>query len=101
MLKHIVMWRFLENAEGHTKEENLDIAKNILLALPPLIPQVKSMQVGKDVLGSDASYDMALVIEFDGIDELKQYTVHPEHQKVSAYITKVRESRVCCDFQMD
>lgn len=101
MLKHIVMWRFLDNAEGHTKEENLDMAKDLLLALPAMIPQVKSMEVGKDILRSEASYDMALVIEFDGTEELKQYTVHPEHQKVSAFITKVRESRVSCDFQMD
>ena len=30
MIRHIVMFKFLENAEGRTKKENLEIAANML-----------------------------------------------------------------------
>ena len=40
MLKHIVMWKF-KDAEGKTKEENVEIVKNGLEALPPLVPHIK------------------------------------------------------------
>ena len=33
MIKHIVMWKLKENAEGKTKEENAEIIKNGLEGL--------------------------------------------------------------------
>ena len=30
MVKHIVMFKFFENAEGRTKKENVEIAANML-----------------------------------------------------------------------
>lgn len=34
MIKHIVMWKFKENAEGCTKDENIAKIKAMLEALP-------------------------------------------------------------------
>ncbi|MEG1536907.1 MAG: Dabb family protein [Clostridiales bacterium] len=98
MLKHIVMWNFKEQADGATKEQNMAKAMQMLLALQPIIPEILSMHIGRDVVRKDGSYDMALLIDFAGIEELNAYTTHPEHQKVSGFIGKVRESRVACDF---
>ena len=55
MLKHIVMWKFAPEAEGKTREENLDYVIGELKKLPAQIPQIRSMQIGKDVLGSEMS----------------------------------------------
>ncbi len=101
MLKHIVMWNFKEQAEGADKAANMAKAEQLLKALRPIIPQILSMQIGPDVVRKDGSYDMALVIDFAGKEELQYYTNHPEHQKVSAFIGKVRESRVACDFYFE
>ena len=38
MIRHIVMWKFKETAEGATKAENLHKVKGLLEALPDTIP---------------------------------------------------------------
>ena len=101
MIKHIVLWKFLDEAEGHTKEENMDIIRTGLTALLPIIPQIRSFEIGKDVLHSEMSYDMALIMTFDSLDDLETYKKHPEHQKVSAYVKKVRSARVSADFVIE
>ena len=98
MIKHIVLWKFLDHAEGHTKEENMDIVRDKLTALLPIIPSIRSFEIGKDVLHSEMSYDMALIMTFDSLEDLEAYKIHPEHQKVSAYVKKVRSGRVSTDF---
>ena len=45
MIKHVVMWRFKEEAEGRTKLENMEELKRQLLALIPLIPEIKKMEI--------------------------------------------------------
>ena len=98
MIKHIVLWKFLDEAEGHTKEENMDIVRERLTALLPIIPLIRSFEIGKDILHSDMSYDMALIMTFDSMEDLAAYKVHPEHQKVSEYVKNVRCGRVSTDF---
>lgn len=98
MLRHIVMWKFLPEAQGHTKEENMDIIAQRLKALIPIIPEIKAFEIGKDALHSSMSYDMALIMKFESFEALEAYKNHPEHKKVSAYVKSVREARTCVDY---
>ena len=43
MIRHVVMWKFKENAEGKTKEENMAIVTEKLYALLPVISELKKM----------------------------------------------------------
>lgn len=99
MIKHIVLWKMKDQAEGLSKEENMKLIKERLSALPPLIPQLKSMQIGFDITHSEMSYDLGLVTEFDSVADMHTYRDHPEHQKVSKYVRKVIESRIVIDFE--
>ena len=45
MIRHIVMWKFKETAEGATKAENLHKVKGLLEALPDTIPVIRRMEV--------------------------------------------------------
>jgi len=49
MIKHIVMWRFKKEAEGKTKEENIQIIKKDLEALKGVIPQINELEVGVNI----------------------------------------------------
>ncbi|NCC86286.1 MAG: Dabb family protein [Clostridia bacterium] len=98
MIKHIVMWNFNDTAEGKTKDENMNIVKNGLLALEPIIPEIKYIQLGNDISHTEMSYDLALITEFENLDDLQTYKVHPEHQKVANYVAKVTNSRGVIDF---
>jgi hypothetical protein len=98
MVRHIVMWRFKDSAEGRTKQENMQYIKERLYQLKDLIPEINSMEVGVNVNKSDAAYDMVLVSVFEDIEALERYEVHPEHRKVSEYVKKVRNERAVTDY---
>ncbi len=100
MIKHVVMWKFNEQAEGKSREENMSLIKERLTALKPNIPQLLSMEIGKDMGVGRDTYDMVLITTFKDIDALELYQQHPEHKKVSEYVAKVRKARSCVDFQI-
>lgn len=99
MLTHIVMWQFKDEAEGHTREENCQIVKESLEALPKTINFIKKLEVHLNSYPSSMGADMVLVTEFDSKDDLDLYSVHPDHVKVSQYVSKVRNSRMVCDWE--
>lgn len=98
MLRHIVFWKFLDNAEGHTKKENMDIVKEGLMSLVGKVPSLISAEVGQDVLHSGMSFDMCLVCTFEDLDGMLAYRDHPEHVKVAGYIAKVKCERAVIDY---
>lgn len=98
MIKHIVMWRFKDEAEGRTKQQNMEYIKERLLALVPVIPEIKSFEVGINIHSDAAAYDMALVSEFEDMAALERYKAHPMHVKVSQYVGKVRTERASVDY---
>lgn len=98
MLRHVVMWKFKDEAEGRSKAENLSLVQENILALIPLIPQIQSLQVGIDTFHTPASYDLVLIGDFADREALETYINHPEHQKVGAYTSKVVASRIAVDF---
>lgn len=102
MIRHIVMWKFADNAEGKTREENLDLVKEKLLALyeSGKIEGLRRMEIGKDVMHTDMSYDMVLVTEFDSVEALKAYKIHPDHVVISNYVKLVRTARATVDCEI-
>lgn len=99
MIKHVVMWKLKEEAEGATKAENARKIKQMLEELPDKIPQLKSLEVGINILDSDAAYDAVLITKFDSVEDGRIYQNHPEHQKVSQFVSKVRLARTVVDYE--
>ena len=100
MIRHVVMWKLKGNGEGRTKKENMEWIREHLYALLPVIPEIKRMEIGFDITGSDMSMDLMLLTEFDTVEDMKRYAEHPEHLKVSAYVRKVIETRVVLDCEI-
>jgi Stress responsive A/B Barrel Domain. len=100
MIRHVVMWKFKEQAEGKTKGENCRYVKERLEALPGMLPFIRRLEVGINEYPSQMAADMILITEFESKEDLDLYAVHPDHVKVSEYVTKVRESRVVCDYTL-
>ncbi len=96
MIKHIVMWKLKDTAEGAPKAENAKKMKEMLLALPPVIPQIISLEVGINENGGE--YDAVLVTEFASYEDLKTYDQHPAHQQVRAFVGSVAAGRAAVDF---
>ena len=69
MLKHIVMWKLKEFAEGKTKAENALIMKENLERLVGIVPEIISLQVGINEKESDMAYDAVLISTFDSVSK--------------------------------
>jgi hypothetical protein len=94
------MFTLADTAEGKTKTENALIIKEKLEALKESIPVIRKMNVF--VNGDNApagNHDIVLDSEFDTMDDVKAYAVHPEHVKVAEFIGKVRTGRAAIDYE--
>jgi len=100
IVKHIVMWKLLEFADGNSKEDNAIKMKKMLESLKTNIKEVKSLEVGINLIPSSSAYDIVLSIQFDNFEDLKIYLSHQEHIKVSDFITKIRENRIIVDYEV-
>ena len=95
MLKHIVVWKYLEEVTPTQREEHVAMLRR----LPSLIPNINSFAVGSDVLGLPRSYDTGLVAVFADRAGLDAYTVHPEHVAVADFGKRVSAHVASVDFE--
>lgn len=100
MLKHVVMWRFVDGAEGKSREEHARWMKEHLEALVGVVPEIRALEVGIDCNRGAAAYDAVLITLFDDEESLKRYKQHPAHLAVSNYCKQVREQRTVVDFEV-
>ncbi len=95
MIKHIVMWKFKDEAAEADRLEMKRRLESLLGVVPPLL----KIEVGMDIVGSDASKDMVLYSEFHSLDDLKAYAEHPEHLKVVEFVKPLVRERAVVDYE--
>lgn len=99
MVKHIVMFK-LKKANGKSEYENAAEAKERFEAVLAGVPQLKA---GELVINSkeapESNYTISLICDFETIDDLNAYQVHPVHKEFGAFIAQVKEARACIDYE--
>lgn len=101
MIRHVCMFKFKDEAKGRTKAQNVEITKNMLDELPSKIEYIKSSQTFKGADGQKSdNYDLILISDFENLETLEKYKVHPAHIAVGDFMRPVRLSRTCIDFQI-
>lgn len=100
MIKHIVMWKLKEFAEGKEKQENAKIIKTGLENLQDKINELKFIEVGININNSSQAYDIVLYSQFDNMEDLNIYQNHPGHIKVGEFVKKVVNERVVVDYEV-
>lgn len=103
MIRHIVLFKFKETANGKTKAENLAEAKERMLALKGQIPEIQKMEVHLGVPGANPSnYDYILISDFRSLEDLEAYQKHPLHVAFGNFIKELREpdGRTCLDYEV-
>jgi len=98
MIKHIVMWKLKDFAEGADRARNAKRLKIELEALKLTIPQIFHLEVGINILESEAAFDVVLFSVFKNDQDLETYQNHPNHRAVAEFVGKVREHRAVVDY---
>ena len=100
MIKHIVMWKLKEFAEGNNKSENANIIKKSLESLKGEISEIKFIEVGININEAKQSYDVVLCSEFESMEALDRYQKLPKHVKAANFIKKAVEERMNCPLKL-
>lgn len=99
MIKHIVVWKLKDEAAGAGKAENARAIKEGLEGLSALIPG-SFIEVGLDVGALPNTWDAVIYSEFVDLAALHAYQVHPEHQRMAAFVREVAEMRAGIDYEV-
>lgn len=97
MIRHIVFW----NLKEENKAETALKIKTDLEALKGKIPGLLHIEVGINSPKSPQdNWDVVLNSDFENIDALNAYQVHPLHKEAAAFIGTVRTARACVDYEI-
>lgn len=101
MLKHIVMWKLKDHAEGADRAANAVEMKRRLDACATIVPGILRFEVSLAQPGLEATYDVVLYSEFADKAALDAYASHPTHEAVKPFIGAVRAERQCMDYEVN
>jgi Stress responsive A/B Barrel Domain len=102
MIKHIVMWKLKEHAEGADKAVNAARMKALLDGCAELVPGILKFEaiVADTAAGLECTYDVVLYSEFASRAALDAYQEHPQHVAIKPFIGAVRDARQCMDYEV-
>ena len=100
MIKHIVMWRLKDHAEGADKSQNARKMKALLEACANIVPGIHTFEVELAKPGYDCTYDVVLYSEFDSLASLEDYQHLPKHAALKPFVSAVRLERQCMDYEI-
>lgn len=93
MIKHIVMFKLNDVSKAEEAKERFS----------KVVENVSELKKGEVVINSadapDSNYTIALICDFDSIDDLNAYQVHPAHKEFGAFIAGIKTDRACIDYE--
>ncbi|QUH28840.1 Dabb family protein [Vallitalea guaymasensis] len=101
MIRHVVMFKYQEEAEGNDKKYNLNKTKELLEKLQGKVEEIKYLHVGlNDDEADNSNYDLVLTVDVESISDLNAYQINPDHALVGKFIKKVAMARACVDYRV-
>lgn len=98
MVKHIVLFKLKDEAPVDKKLAAMTGFKAAIEALPEKISVIRKIEVGLNINPGE-TWSIALYSEFDTLDDVRTYAVHPDHVAAGKLLAEVKESRACVDYE--
>jgi len=81
MLQHYVFIRYASGtADAHVEE-----FCRRMQALRAVVPGIEHLEIGRDMLREERSWDLMLIMRFSSVDALRTYQQHPAHLQLMAF----------------
>lgn len=94
MITHIVTFKFHDRTAEHLLH-----CKGLLDGLVGVVPSLRTMLVGINVVDSPRAHDLGLIATFDDLEGLQAYQVHPAHEEVATYLRSGAAAIAAVDFE--
>ncbi len=98
MVRHIVLWNFVEGLSDTEKREAGQKMKELLEPIKELVPGAVKIELLQNAQPT-SNRDVALVSEFETVDALTTYQNHPAHVEAGKYVRSVTCDRACMDYE--
>ncbi|MCD7816568.1 MAG: Dabb family protein [Bacteroides sp.] len=98
MLKHIVLFKLKESLSAAEKQDVMNRFKTAIEALPATITTIRHIHVGFNI-NPDEQWDICLDSEFDTLEDMKAYSIHPAHLAAAGLLKEAKEERACTDYE--
>jgi hypothetical protein len=95
MLRHVAVFVFTPEFDA----DGLDDWIERIRELAAVVPEVRSMSIGRNVITGTHAWQVAIVADFENRAGLDAYNHHPAHQKVLEISGPVKERLATVDFE--
>ena len=95
MLTHVVLFKLKDRSP-----ENISATRDRIALISGQIPQLRSLEVGINVVDSERAYDIALVETFESVEAMKAYQVHPVHVELLKDVVPRFDTSVSVDYEI-
>jgi hypothetical protein len=100
MIRHVVALRLSAEEDAERLEQAVEVASR-LEALADVVPGVISIRVHRDLGLVATHWPLVLVGDFEDIEALEAYQVHPRHLEVLEWMNQgVVTGRAVVDFEL-
>lgn len=98
MIRHVVAWKLSATDEAEKAADGEAIAA-ALNGLMGVVPSIRAISAGPNVVAPGTNWDVALIVDFDDVEGLDAYQVHPSHVAVATEVVRPRVTeRASVDF---
>jgi hypothetical protein len=99
MIRHIITWKLAATDADGRNAAFTELSEGFG-ALPKLIPEIKALQIGRDLDETEGNWDVALIIDYATTADLETYQQHPAHASVKEIVRRVTTTRTAVDFEL-
>jgi hypothetical protein len=96
VIRHVVMFKLKPGVSSAQRDEWLEMSRR----LHGEIDLVRSFSIGADLLRLPRSYDVAVVADFDNLEDVRAYADYPTHLATVELSRKLSEHIVSVDFEV-
>ncbi|WP_321519057.1 Dabb family protein [uncultured Bacteroides sp.] len=98
MVRHIVLFQLKKTVSESDKLVVMNQFKEAIEALPKDIDVIRKIEVRFNINPAEV-FDIALVSEFDSLEDVNFYAKHPLHLAAGKILAEVKENRACVDYE--
>ncbi len=100
MIKHIILWRYTEEAEDYGRDKLIEELNRRFYSLVGHIDGLQSISVRAcDAKGDPGYHDLMLYAEFSDVNSLFNYMMHPKHAEIREWDKKYVSDRAGFDYE--
>ena len=96
MIRHVVMFKLRPGVSEAQRDEWLEMSRRA----HQRIDLVRAYSIGADLLHLPRSYDVAVVADFDSLEDVRAYADHPLHLSAVELSRELSEHIVSVDFEV-